>query len=157
MRRMDSQLGRREKGHLHIWPKELGLDDQVRQDVQREVTGKESCRDMTWGDYLKLKRHYEQIKAGQRAAGRPRGQKASASLKALYAAIQRRGDTPGQASVAQLEKITRMLDLPRGAEEQFLNRALTAYVGVRRWQWLTPGLAHRMIEALKARQQRRSA
>lgn len=162
-RRLDSRLTRQEMGHLHMWPKELGLDEQVRQDIQRQVTGHESCRDMTYGDYLKLARHYNQLRAGQRAdrQARPRnaGYRASATLRALYGAIQTRGDRQGLASVAALEKIVRMLDLPRGQEEEHLNQALAAYVRCQHWRWLTPKGAYDMIEALKARaaRQRRSA
>jgi hypothetical protein len=123
--------------------------------VQRGITGHESCRDMTFADYLKLARHYSQLLAGQRAGrqARPKtaGQKASETLRRLYAKIQSRGPKEDKASVAQLEKIVRMLDLPRGAEEDHLNQALNAYVGCPRWQWLTPKQGYDMIEALKAR------
>ncbi len=162
-RRMDSRLGRQEYAHLHAWPKSLGLDDDVRRDIQRELTGHESCRDMNYGDYLKLARHYSGLLSGQRAGrqGRPRnaGYRASATLQALYKTIQARGDRKNLASVAALEKIVRMLDLPRGQEEEHLNQALDAYVRCNHWRWLTPKQAYDMIEALKARaaRQRRSA
>ncbi len=154
-RRMDSRLTRAELARLHIWPRELGLDDDVRRDVQREVTGRESCRDMIYRDYLVLARHYQDLRRrlGVRESRRHR---ASPTLRALYAKIERRGDRPGLASQAQIKKIVRMLSLPRGGEEEFLNRALRAYVGVVRWQWLDAGHAHHMIEALKARRRRRA-
>ena len=160
MQRMDAKLSRGQLAQLHIWPKELGLDDSVRQDIQREQTGKESCRDMTRADYLRLRSHYARLRAGQNIQARPKkGQGASESLKALYAKVQRRGDKPGLASVAALQKIIRMLSLPVEKEETALNKALNGHVGVSKWQWLDPNHAWKMIEALKARQgrQRRSA
>ncbi len=150
-RRLDSRLTRRELALLHIWPKDLGLDEQVREDIQRQVTGRESCRDMRYGDYLALQQHYKLLGA-QSGGGRAPG--ASKSLRALYAALEQRGEVAGKATVAQLKKIVRMLDLPVGGEEEFLGRALKAYVGVINWRWLDPGRAHDMIEALKARQTR---
>lgn len=154
-RRMDSRLTRAEYRDLHVWPRQLGLDDAVRLDVQRGITGHESCKDMTYADYLALARHYSQLLAGQRAGrqARPKtaGQKASETLRRLYAKIQSRGPKEDKASVAQLEKIIRMLDLERGAEEERLNQALQAFVGCPRWQWLTPKQGYDMIEALKAR------
>ena len=158
-RRMDSRLTRPEYRDLHVWPRQLGLDDLVRVDIQREVTGHESCRDMTYADYLALARHYNQIRAGQRAdrqaAPRRASGRVSDTLRRLYTKVQSRGPKEAKASVAQIMKIIRMLDLPRGAEEEHLNQALNAYVGCPRWQWLTPKQGYDMIEALKARAQRR--
>lgn len=160
-RRMDSRLTRQELAHLHMWPKDLGLDDQMRQDIQRQVAGHESCKSMNYRDYLALARHYNQLREGQRAGrqARPRnaGYRASASLQALYKLIQERGDRKNLASVAALEKITRMLDLPRGQEEEHLNQALAAYVRCQHWRWLTPKQAYDMIEALKARAARKKS
>jgi hypothetical protein len=147
---MDSPLTRAELARLHIWPRELGLDEDLRRDVQREVTGRESCRDMTYRDYLRLARHYSELRR-RLGVQESRIHRASPSLRALYAKIERRGDRPGLATVAQLKKIVRMLSLPKGGEEKFLNRALRAYVGVVRWQWLDRRHAYDMIEALKAR------
>lgn len=152
IRRMDSRLTNKEKALLHIWPAELGLDQMVRTDIQREVTGHESCKGMVYADFLALKQHYQHLGAktnGGRAPG------ASKSLRALYAKIEQRGDRPGKASVAQLKKIVRMLSLPVGGEEEYLDKALKGHVGVVKWRWLDNRHAHHMIEALKARQGRR--
>lgn len=150
-RRLTSRLERKELALLHIWPKDLGLDEQVREDIQRQVTGRESCRDMRYADFLALKQHYRLLGAktdGGRAPG------ASKSLRALYGDIERRGEVLGKATVPQIKKIVRMLELPVGGEEEFLNRALKAYVGVINWRWLDTRRAHDMIEALKDRQAR---
>ena len=149
-RRFDRPLNNSEKARLHIWPAGLGLDDDLRRDIQREQTGHESCKDMTLADFLKLKQHYQYLGVNQ--AGGKAG--ASQGLRALYGALERRGDRPDRASLGQLKKIVRMLNLPRGGEEKFFNRALKRNVGVAHWRWLETKEASDMIEALKARKAR---
>lgn len=157
--RQDSPLSRGQIAWLHMEPVRLGIDNDLRKLIQQEETGKESCKDMTYADFLKLRRHYTRIAAGQGKKTTAAG--ASPELRALYHKVGRTcAKRPDLASFPQFQKILRMMQFPKGADtahlEKTLDKALMSYVGVRHWHWLDPEHAHNMIEALKAKARKRA-
>jgi phage gp16-like protein len=121
----------------HLAAKHLGLDEDTRRAVQREITGQESCGAMSERHLHLLLDHYKSL--GWRPKP-PRG-----------AQTARQADFPQARLIRALWLQLKALGVLRNASERALRAYVERITGVAALEWLAndPGQANRVIETLK--------
>jgi len=123
-------------GLAHLADKKLGLDDQARRDVQREVTGQQSCRELSDTALRRLLWHYNSLGADLRVPGPQAVARLDRPTMPQLREIERLAFARGFANGLDDRRLlgfvrrTAQVDHPR-----FLSRAQASNVitGLRKW------------------------
>ncbi len=119
---------------VHLAPKELGLDEDTRRAIQKELTGKDSAARMSVAELERLVRHYRSLGWRPRGrGGRPRATAQVRMIRALWHELAEAG----------------VVRAPEGRREKALRAWVKRQTGVSAPEWLTPEQASAVIEMLK--------
>ena len=119
---------------VHLAPKELWIDDDLRRAIQKELTGKESAAQMSVAELERLVRHYRRLGWRPRGrGGRPRATPQVRMIRALWHELAEAG----------------VVRAPEGRREKALRAWVQRQTGVSAPEWLTPEQASAVIEMLK--------
>lgn len=120
---------------VHLAPKQLGLDEEARRDLQEEVTGKRSASEMTVAELNHLIAVY-------RSLGFKVETKGGGGYSPKY-------DDPQKAKIVALWITCFQQGVVENRSHAALERFVKRVTGVAKLEWLTPPQANQAIEALK--------
>jgi len=128
---------------IHILAKHLALDEDTYRDVLGKLTGKRSCRDLSWAEASRVIAYLEKVSPRRPRAERPRRWDDLGEFR------------PGMASPAQLRLIEALwkeiaFSDPKATLRKFLFKRWT----VSDLRFLTERQAYEAIEAIKAIRER---